>query len=85
MVTILWVLQGIIVLDLMSKQCEGKKMLNRVNHQVLKFKKSGIRKFAEAAAKMEGVVSLTIGEPEFDTEVVIKDAAKKALDDNCSE
>lgn len=52
-------------------------MLNRVNHQVLKFKKSGIRKFAEAAAKMEGVVSLTIGEPEFDTEVVIKDAAKK--------
>lgn len=57
-------------------------MLNRVNHQVLKFKKSGIRKFAEAAAKMEGVVSLTIGEPEFDTEVVIKDAAKKALDDN---
>lgn len=57
-------------------------MLNRVNHQVLKFKKSGIRKFAEAAAKIEGVVSLTIGEPEFDTEINIKNAAKKALDDN---
>jgi aminotransferase len=57
-------------------------MLNRVNHQVLKFKKSGIRKFSEAAAKMEGVVSLTIGEPEFDTELNIKNAAKKALDDN---
>lgn len=57
-------------------------MLNRVNHQVLKFKKSGIRKFSEAAAKIEGVVSLTIGEPEFDTEVNIKNAAKKALDDN---
>lgn len=57
-------------------------MLNRVNHQVLKFKKSGIRKFAEAAAKIEGVVSLTIGEPEFDTELNIKNAAKKALDDN---
>lgn len=57
-------------------------MLNRVNHQVLKFKKSGIRKFAEAAAKIDGVVSLTIGEPEFDTELNIKNAAKKALDDN---
>jgi len=57
-------------------------MLNRVNHQVLKFKKSGIRKFSEAAAKIEGVVSLTIGEPEFDTELNIKNAAKKALDDN---
>lgn len=57
-------------------------MLNRVNHQVLKFKKSGIRKFAEAASKIDGVVSLTIGEPEFNTDEEIKNAAKQALDDN---
>lgn len=57
-------------------------MLNRVNHQVLKFKKSGIRKFAEAASKIEGVISLTIGEPEFNTDEEIKNAAKEALDNN---
>lgn len=57
-------------------------MLDRVNKQVLKFKKSGIRKFAEAASMMPGVVSLTIGEPEFNTSDLIKDAAKQALDEN---
>ena len=57
-------------------------MLDRVNTEVLKFKKSGIRKFAEAASMIPGVVSLTIGEPEFNTSDMIKDAAKKALDDN---
>ena len=57
-------------------------MLDRVNTEVLKFKKSGIRKFAEAASQIPGVVSLTIGEPEFNTSDLIKDAAKQALDDN---
>ena len=57
-------------------------MLDRVNTEVLKFKKSGIRKFAEAASQISGVVSLTIGEPEFNTSDLIKDAAKQALDDN---
>lgn len=57
-------------------------MLDRVNTQVLKFKKSGIRKFAEAASLIPGVVSLTIGEPEFNTSDRIKDATKQALDDN---
>ena len=57
-------------------------MLDRVNQQVLKFKKSGIRKFAEAAAKIDGVVSLTIGEPEFNTDDLIKNSAKLALDHN---
>ena len=57
-------------------------MLDRVNTEVLKFKKSGIRKFAEAASQIPGVVSLTIGEPEFNTSDLIKDAAKQALDEN---
>ena len=57
-------------------------MLDRVNTEVLKFKKSGIRKFAEAASQIPGVVSLTIGEPEFNTSDLIKGAAKQALDDN---
>ena len=57
-------------------------MLDRVNTEVLKFKKSGIRKFAEAASQIPGVVSLTIGEPEFNTSDLIKNAAKQALDDN---
>lgn len=57
-------------------------MLDRVNTEVLKFKKSGIRKFAEAASMIPGVVSLTIGEPEFNTSDLIKDAAKLALDEN---
>lgn len=57
-------------------------MLDRVNTQVLRFKKSGIRKFAEAASQIPGVVSLTIGEPEFNTSDRIKNAAKQALDDN---
>ena len=57
-------------------------MLDRVNQQVLKFKKSGIRKFAEAAAKIDGVVSLTIGEPEFNTDDLIKNSVKLALDHN---
>ena len=50
-------------------------MLDRVNTEVLKFKKSGIRKFAEAASQIPGVVSLTIGEPEFNTSDLIKNAA----------
>ncbi len=35
----------------------------------------------DAAAKQPGVINLTIGRPGFDTPVVIKEAAKRALDD----
>ena len=35
----------------------------------------------DAAAKKPGVINLTIGRPDFDTPQVIKDAAKKALDE----
>jgi len=35
----------------------------------------------DAAAKKPGVINLTIGRPDFDIPRVIKEAAKKALDD----
>jgi len=57
-------------------------MLDRVNKQMALIKPSGIRQFAELAAKTIGVVSLTIGEPEFDTDERIKQATKDAIDHN---
>jgi len=57
-------------------------MLDRVNPTVRQFKKSGIRKFSEAAQSMPNVVSLTLGEPEFDTDSSIKEALQQALKDN---
>lgn len=57
-------------------------MLDRVNEQVRNFKKSGIRRFAEAASMMEDVVSLTLGEPEFNTDESVKQAAIDALNAN---
>ncbi|AIU68867.1 aromatic amino acid aminotransferase [Thermococcus eurythermalis] len=43
--------------------------------------RSKIRELFEKASKMENVISLGIGEPDFDTPDVIKDAAKRALDE----
>ncbi len=43
--------------------------------------RSKIRELFEKARKMENVISLGIGEPDFDTPEVIKDAAKRALDE----
>lgn len=43
---------------------------------------SGIRRIFEMVLKKEGVVRLELGEPDFDTPPFIKEAAKKALDDN---
>jgi aspartate aminotransferase len=43
--------------------------------------RSKIRELFEKAKKMEDVISLGIGEPDFDTPEVIKEAAKRALDE----
>ncbi len=43
---------------------------------------STIRKIFEAAAGLEDVIQLTLGEPDFDTPEVVKDAAKHSLDRN---
>ncbi|CAM3584966.1 pyridoxal phosphate-dependent aminotransferase [Erysipelothrix urinaevulpis] len=43
---------------------------------------SGIRAFSERYKDQKDTLFMTIGEPDFDTPIEIKDAAKKALDDN---
>ncbi len=43
--------------------------------------RSKIRELFEKAKSMENVISLGIGEPDFDTPVVIKEAAKRAIDE----
>ncbi len=57
-------------------------MLDRVNYQAAAFKKSGIRRFAEAAMARPEVISLTVGEPEFNTDESIKEALIQALHEN---
>lgn len=55
-----------------------KKLSEVVQH----YPASGIRKMFELAAQYEDVISLTVGEPVFDTPAFIKDAAKQAMDQN---
>ena len=43
--------------------------------------RSKIRELFEKASKMKDVISLGIGEPDFDTPAVVKNAAKRALDE----
>lgn len=43
---------------------------------------SGIRKFYNMVAAIEDTISLTIGQPDFPTPLHIKEAAKKAIDEN---
>ncbi len=50
---------------------------NRLSYCVQKMKPSGIRKFFDLAATMEGVISLGVGEPDFSTPWAIR---KEAID-----
>lgn len=54
----------------------------RISQLARSYPASGIRKMFELAADYDNVIALTLGEPNFDTPAYIKDAAKKALDDN---
>ena len=47
----------------------------------LNYPASGIRRMFDLAAKYDDAIKLTLGEPNFDTPVNIKQAAKKAIDD----
>ncbi|XXM73329.1 aminotransferase A [Lysinibacillus sphaericus] len=53
-----------------------------LNPNVKNIKISGIRKFFNLVADIEGMISLTIGQPDFPTPLHIKEAAKNAIDDN---
>ena len=50
-----------------------------LNHQLDKLKRSGIRRFTNLAAQVDGCVMLTLGEPDFDTPEAIQEAAQAAL------
>ena len=54
----------------------------RISQLARSYPASGIRKMFDLAADYDNVIALTLGEPNFDTPAYIKDAAKKALDDN---
>ena len=51
-----------------------------LSERIKKTKPSGIRKFFDIAGTMEGVISLGVGEPDFSTPWVIRDAAIKVLE-----
>ncbi|AEC52327.1 aspartate aminotransferase [Pyrococcus sp. NA2] len=52
-----------------------------IAERALLIRRSKIRELFERASKIEGVISLGIGEPDFDTPRNIKEAAKRALDE----
>ena len=54
-----------------------EKLLNK---KLLDIKPSGIRKFFDLAEKMENVISLGVGEPDFLTPWHIRQEAVKSLD-----
>ncbi|MFF2499398.1 aminotransferase A [Peribacillus sp. NPDC058075] len=57
-------------------------MEHLINPLVKDVKISGIRKFYNMVAELEGTVSLTIGQPDFPTPMHIKEAAKQAIDND---
>ncbi|WP_163970817.1 aminotransferase A [Oceanobacillus halotolerans] len=57
-------------------------MQHLLNKSVQTIEISGIRKFFNMVADVEDVTSLTIGQPDFQTPQHIKQAGKKALDQN---
>jgi aspartate/methionine/tyrosine aminotransferase len=57
-------------------------MHNKLNPQVLSFTQSGIRKFADEARTIPGIINFTIGEPEYDTPQAIKGAVFDAITRN---
>ena len=55
-------------------------MLNRLNAAVYDVKRSAIREFSRMAKETPGCIGLTLGEPDFDTPISVREAAKLALD-----
>ncbi len=51
-----------------------------ISQKVASLKPSGIRRFFDIAATMKDVISLGIGEPDFDTPPLVIQAGKDSLD-----
>jgi Aspartate/tyrosine/aromatic aminotransferase len=60
------------------------KLANKFNEQLSKIAVSEIRAFDDKVSGIEGLVKLTIGEPDFDTPEHIKQAGIKAIEENYS-
>lgn len=56
--------------------------MNHINERVKNIEISGIRKFSNLVSSYKDVISLTIGQPDFPTPLHIKEAAKKAIDED---
>lgn len=54
----------------------------RFNHEVENTALSGIRAFDEFCSKIDGIIKLTLGEPDFNTPEHVKQAGIKAIEDN---
>jgi aminotransferase len=59
-------------------------LTNRFNRQVNKIAVSLIRQFDEQVSGIEGILKLTLGEPDFNTPEHVKKAAKEVIDANFS-
>ncbi len=57
-------------------------MKHLLSENVKKIPKSGIREFFDIAKKVEGVISLSVGEPDFNTPWRIKQAAIDSIESN---
>ncbi len=55
-------------------------MRERLNAALFEARRSSIREFSALAKSVPGCIALTLGEPEFDTPVPIRDAAHAALE-----
>ena len=56
----------------------------RLNPQVNQIAVSLIRQFDERVSSIPNILKLTLGEPDFDTPEVVKEAGIKAITDNFS-
>ncbi|KKK34377.1 aromatic amino acid aminotransferase [Mesobacillus campisalis] len=57
-------------------------MEHLINKKVKEIEISGIRRFFNMVAGVENMVSLTIGQPDFHTPEHVKEAGKRAIDEN---
>ena len=57
-------------------------MEHLINRKVREIEISGIRKFFNMVAGTEDMISLTIGQPDFPTPSHVKEAGKKAIDND---
>ena len=55
--------------------------MNYLSKIAINYPASGIRKMFDLADQYDNVIKLTVGEPNFDTPMNIKEAAKKAIDE----